>query len=1798
MVLLTPPSTSHRSEKENTAKFTFSLNEIPKLTVTTDPASSSTSPSSSSAASTSKSSLAASSSRSVIWSPHNSYHSLATPPKPRLSSAATNAMVKERPVKPILKRRRVNPPLSDATNGPKTANSDSLLNIPEDLDSFFRQRETTPEPSDPLCDLAYLEYPVSLILKPDAKLRELTEGYSILNARLRGTVQYTTDADASWPLFQPMRKNREKLVDCIIRDLERAFVDPVNSPDCPKGDDSIPDENWDDEEPADNVGTLPSPKKSPKRAKKKGMSAEQVKFARDLCTTAHAVIKLLCVMLCFPAIYGVFETIELRRMLGAVVSIPITGNLPTPNARKTCALAIMAIQCQRLPEAVLLPVRDRIAFALKRGIDGELGKEGKKGSANDGLKAIGDLCIFQPSTFVPVFSKAAVLPSILQNLLAPTLALRIQAAYALGGLAYSLAGLTPSNTHATAADMVAEFILTPSPSTPSRKNASPNKDSIVTSSAIMRTLRTTMNAQDAAHVGQSPVWALCVSASLIVLLGSKMYTDRKVCVAIMTIFKCGAKHKKAAIRHLFCAAWRAVSWAWFQPDYDLFKAEDESEAEGDGEQSDSEKLELKRKTREAYFQVFREILETQVALGTVAALLSTPPAPSSHLGIKEDVHDEALRRALEVIDWMANSPDPDTINEAASSLLNLVTPTVDNRDYTQPSEMLAENARALLPRPLFTQTPGNGVLFADVTLSGAGSNSVMAAVRKMFHNVPTVEEVRALRKEELRKDWVWKGMLKAWTSVLGSLEMTDDALLPNDLTQVWESLLVSNVSLLQDEGGDVPELASRVVDVLTNVFLDSGLNFTVKNQTSTSSVAFPSIGSKDREVTGTTLCTNAELKMKVVKSLWSTVKTVFPRSDLGAAADKLLRTLLENSGMLTEPRKKKVRSLSGNLNHVIAPITTWGDLCATIILDSGVSESTEAMKMFWGLGDESEAKCHWESLAVFDNCEAKSHVWKACLDVWKQEEGQWEGAVVLLAAPFVVGPSKSQDWSLSSEEVVKWKEFYQYASNKALDSGMDSTSTTVIDAVAGVVASHTTSSTSPALLIQASDLLLDHLEATEMREVPVNLVDLLNATLKTAYPVNERNVSPASWFIQTLTRVFETSPRDLIKDLVEGVGEAITVWLKDESEVWTDDTLDYTFVPLYQHLLLRIQELPTDLPFLATVSPLLDSVFSGRAFPEAVQNSFREAFDTFWKLSPYAQMEEPADGWPASLQHCLAHEQVQEVEVSVPVFEAPATPSRKVFKGDGASQPRTPMYPMNGSNIPSPRRPHRPHADTDEPFYPPLPVDRSPLSPVRRRRISSSSSLGEPRFSVSGLAASPFSRQGGFRNPDLLLSPSKRRRSLDHADEDEEMEKENASPQHATPKRRRTGLLSSARVGFDLSPIPIHERIASVGKAGNSSVPTTGKKLKLKERMGKNKNGMTPAAKRPKLFGRTKSPSPARSEGSSQGSSDDSEDERGWVERELVPFPSLGGEDEKEDGATVPDEPAGSARSSASEEKAEPQTPSKKRKRMFMDSVLIPPLACLGNTNPTPSSSIPSASELLVEIGRARSKRKLSHSASFDSSTAGNATGGSSGTTELWSTPSMRRSATAPIPATALVMRSGAGLMRQARRYRMRTESDSGVGNADDEDPFEAEVRTTEPLPALKIPGPSVVVKAPQVNSDPPSSDGPSSDDSLHLGQVTPHHLISPHLAARTTEVYGTAASRVSALSFTGRSGTKMSATSQILARGRRVSVDSMPGSDDSIGGGAPDSSPTRNVVARRNLLGFGLQRRASSLGLSSVKRA
>jgi hypothetical protein len=204
----------------------------------------------------------------VVWSQVNQYHPLTAgsiPKVPLASSASKHLLTKS-----ILKIK----------------NSDVLPYFPEEP-----HREITPEPFDPINDSKYLESPVSTIVSPNPSLRELIASYSVLTSRIKNSVT-AANIDTSCSLLQPIRTKRDSVISAFIRDIGRAFVHPADT------------ENISDVHCNERSVMLPSPRNSPR--KKVGMSEEQVKYARDLCTTCHAVMKLLAIVFAFPTIYKVF----------------------------------------------------------------------------------------------------------------------------------------------------------------------------------------------------------------------------------------------------------------------------------------------------------------------------------------------------------------------------------------------------------------------------------------------------------------------------------------------------------------------------------------------------------------------------------------------------------------------------------------------------------------------------------------------------------------------------------------------------------------------------------------------------------------------------------------------------------------------------------------------------------------------------------------------------------------------------------------------------------------------------------------------------------------------------------------------------------------------------------------------------------------------------------------------------------------------------------------------------------------------------------------------------------------------------------------------------------------------------------------------------------------------------------------------------------------------------------------------------------------------------------------------------
>ncbi|TFY54884.1 hypothetical protein EVJ58_g8595 [Rhodofomes roseus] len=1101
----------------------------------------------------------------VSWSEEHQYHTLpaspsSTPPSINVKSSASQLA----PGKSILKKTEDVLPLMDEEE----------------------QKECTPEPADPLTDLRYLENPVSLILDSNGSLRDLAEAYSVLSSRCKSALTTDSVVDSTWPLFQPLRKRRDAFLDAVIRDLGRVHIDPLEVPStegepCPAQGREV-------------VVALPSPKESPR--KKRGMSGEQAKFARDVCTVCHAVIRFLNVAFTFPALYQLYSVKQLRFLLTHVLAIPMAPELPTPNARKTCALAVWLIQTMELPSEVIEPAAPRIAYAIRRGIEGELGREGKKGAVNDGLKvsicalspslrltatqAIYELSTAFPEIFVPAFTD--ILPSLLSNLLAPTLVLRAQACHALGGFAYAVANISASPVHARIANIVANY-LRPVDSPPPPPDANGNTAPPMTpgspkrDSAIVRTLRTLLAATEPRHVAQGPVWAWMVLGYFIVLLGPMVYEDDAICRTITALFSLGLRHGKSSVRNLGFMTWRCMVWAYFYaPSIKVTTDGDEDMEDADESERTSTVASPGERIKSAW-KVMVSILDVGVGSAVIASLLSQP---SSEL---------SLRRVLGVLRAMSRKGGH-TTKEALDTAMELLGVPDSADEAIEPP--------TLLPHGLFCAEPG--LLTADWS-------SLPSAARPLLEECLRTHSVRKLTEDEVGTNWVFNVLLVVFKNGLSALKLSWGVNCPSELIALWGALIRSKSDGLADEN-DRDELTSWA-DVMTGLLIDlvdDPKLDVVKNAHGDHDSGFvptsPVKGVR-KHLMPTLERMNLGLKLYLARELWHVHMSIFSGEALEKSSEKLLGYLLYNEEYLVE-----------ELDEADGVRLQWASLCAETLFACDAA----LLEKFWSGRHPKGPQFGWAS-------EVRRLVWSAFVEKWRENsEVAWEMGVILLSAPFMDFAAFDM-WNYDAEV---WNAILRETMDRALDYGIDSV--TVVDQVASTVSSHH-SPTMSASATRIADLLLSNLDITDARDVPKDVLDLVNDTLITTYPPEPRNKVVSLWLIRTLTRVIDACPIELSMNMFELLQEGLAHWISDDYQVFTAEEYAMDILPVYQTVLLGIQSLPFIVDVIEALAPIVEAGFCGRPNkPEAIT----QAFADFWEAS-YARVKEPSDGWPERLQACL-----------------------------------------------------------------------------------------------------------------------------------------------------------------------------------------------------------------------------------------------------------------------------------------------------------------------------------------------------------------------------------------------------------------------------------------------------------------------------------------------------------------------------------------------------------------------------------
>ncbi|CCO29404.1 hypothetical protein BN14_03416 [Rhizoctonia solani AG-1 IB] len=639
-------------------------------------------------------------------------------------------------------------------------------------------RDTSPAPDDPLHCATYLTSPVSTIVssvtiapQPNRidgeygdtygplpmNLHDIAEAYSLMLARMRLQAM-TVAADGSpteaeitsdLPLLEPIRKYHTELAVALSRDVGRALIRPVSFSPTPYHTEEISD--WSSDYSSDVFGSSSPPGSPSGPTQRRGLTAAEVKYARDLSLVSQSAIRVLAVVFHEPAISSHFTDQELAEMLKVLISIPNTMPLPTPNPRKTHTAALWALQMVRLPLSTMKKpgVADSLFDALQMAVQGKLGREGKKGSTSEGLTAVQCLSTHYPCILGPMLP--TLVGDVIRCLSSPMALIRQRAALALGGITQGLfdweeeeevlsndAGRTfdPTPIH-EARRAISEAVLDAFDLQTGTKNA-----------VMLKVIKDIISqfgpdaTTQATRPGDTPHWAFSVLASLVTLLERNFFKCGAMHTAVATCAMIAFNAKKAAIRAAGGLLWSCVIWAWKRFD-------EHDPTRGEGEES------LKNE------KLIAQVVVEHVGFGVVAALMGA-------LDRSEAVRARRLRRATRTVRAM--------ITENCAGAPELFARLLGDEDSSVSSNSFAID-RKLVPTNLLNQP-----------LVGADLKALSIAVNSNIAQGVKPEDIRPLTMDERVSEWSL--LFAAWKQFPGTVPMTNDGEAPELLFTTWRAILL------------------------------------------------------------------------------------------------------------------------------------------------------------------------------------------------------------------------------------------------------------------------------------------------------------------------------------------------------------------------------------------------------------------------------------------------------------------------------------------------------------------------------------------------------------------------------------------------------------------------------------------------------------------------------------------------------------------------------------------------------------------------------------------------------------------------------------------------------------------------------------------------------------------------------------------------------------------------------------------------------------------------------------------------
>jgi hypothetical protein len=185
------------------------------------------------------------------------------------------------------------------------------------------------------------------------------------------------------------------------------------------------------------------------------------------------------------------------------------------------------------------------------------------------------------------------------------------------------------------------------------------------------------------------------------------------------------------------------------------------------------------------------------------------------------------------------------------------------------------------------------------------------------------------------------------------------------------------------------------VRYLIDALEDPNLDFGPKRVQATASVPADTIPSSDVvfPTFNGSACTNAELRLVIVNRLWQTMRTIFPQVPLVPAAEALLTSLIKNEALLLPENATMDSGFESDSGE--STRNKWVSLCVSVLSICDAS----AVRAFWGY-EEGSTMSGFRDKGFKWTQDLKNAVWRTTVEQWKDGEGHWEGAAVLLGVPF------------------------------------------------------------------------------------------------------------------------------------------------------------------------------------------------------------------------------------------------------------------------------------------------------------------------------------------------------------------------------------------------------------------------------------------------------------------------------------------------------------------------------------------------------------------------------------------------------------------------------------------------------------------------------------------------------------------------------------------------------------------------------------------------------------------------------